>query len=416
MLLNPIHSLPYTTERKNVLPHHSMTLPPRWLVIALIALPQVGETLFVPALPNIAQHWQRDSAQLQWVLSFFFLGFAPGIWFWGRLCDTWGRRPVMLTALGIASASTLGCLFVPNYELMLVCRFLQGFGLATCSVTTQTVLRDRLSDTKLVDYFVTIGMVLAWSPALGPIIGQWLVDGYGYLAVIAALLLILISLLSACLALWPETRPTVYACVDTRWLIHRMLSDRALQRTILLVAGFNILIFSFYAVGPFMIGTLPGLGFGWIGLAVALTGSLGAAWNRLLPTTLRPSQRISYALYCVTIGLSGQLFTILFVVEPSLLWAVPAFLIFTGYGLAIPNLLGPALHHYRDCLGQAGALFGLAYYLIIGLALGATSLLSFRSPLPLWLFWSSTVLLMLITHRKRPTHTDPHNILQKNKA
>ncbi|MGV8796628.1 MFS transporter, partial [Pseudomonas aeruginosa] len=44
-------------------------------------------------------------------------------------------------------------------------------------------------------------------------------------------------------------------------------------------------------------------------------------------------------------------------------WALPALPIFVGFGVAIPNLLGPARHAYHHCQGRAVALFGLAYYL-----------------------------------------------------
>ncbi|NMU93034.1 MFS transporter, partial [Achromobacter ruhlandii] len=32
-------------------------LPPAWLVIALLALPQIAETTLAPALPGLAPHW-----------------------------------------------------------------------------------------------------------------------------------------------------------------------------------------------------------------------------------------------------------------------------------------------------------------------------------------------------------------------
>ena len=44
-----------------------------------------------------------------------------------------------------------------------------------------------------------------------------------------------------------------------------------------------------------------------------------------------------------------------------------------AFGIAIPNVLSQALLTYREVAGSAGALFGLAYYLLLslGLALAA---------------------------------------------
>ncbi|MFY3936448.1 hypothetical protein ACOTH9_15605 [Achromobacter xylosoxidans] len=74
--------------------------------------------------------------------------------------------------------------------------------------------------------------------------------------------------------------------------------------------------------------------------------------------------------------------------------------VFIGYGLAIPNLLGPALRRYGHCLGRAGALFGLAYYSLLGLGLAATSWLPFDTPLPLSAAWLA-VALWLLAARER---------------
>jgi hypothetical protein len=82
--------------------------------------------------------------------------------------------------------------------------------------------------------------------------------------------------------------------------------------------------------------------------------------------------------------------------RPGLLWAVTALPIFMGYGLAIPNILSPALHDYRESLARAGALFGLTYYALIGLALTASSAIPFGSPLYLSLCWLVVIGVLIV--------------------
>ncbi|WP_155519459.1 MFS transporter, partial [Achromobacter xylosoxidans] len=82
-------------------------LPPPWLVIALLALPQVAETILAPALPDLARHWRLDAAATQPVMGIFFVGFAAGVLLWGHLADTRGRRPAMLAGLALGLAGTL---------------------------------------------------------------------------------------------------------------------------------------------------------------------------------------------------------------------------------------------------------------------------------------------------------------------
>ncbi|MFX6007105.1 MFS transporter, partial [Acinetobacter baumannii] len=76
---------------------------------------------------------------------------------------------------------------------------------ATCSVTVQASLRDVLQGPALMSYFVTLGAVLAWSPAVGPLGGQWLADLGGHPAVFATLAVLLASLAALVVPAWPET-------------------------------------------------------------------------------------------------------------------------------------------------------------------------------------------------------------------
>lgn len=228
-------------------------------------------------------------------MGIFFVGFAAGVLLWGHLADTRGRRPAMLAGLALGLAGTLCALAAPAYPWLLAGRFLQALGLAACSVVTQTVLRDCLDGPRLTHYFVTLGTVLAWSPAVGPLTGQVLADGHGYGGVLAAIAVVVALLLGAVAWRWRETRPAPTGAVPLAALARRMLTDGALRLAVQRVAGLNLLVFSFYAAGPFMTGSLPGLGFGWVGLGVALAGSLGAACNRRLPATASAAIRCGMA-------------------------------------------------------------------------------------------------------------------------
>lgn len=374
-------------------------LPPKWLVIAWLALPQIAETILAPALPDLAHVWQLDPAHAQWVMGIFFLGFSAGVLLWGQVSDRWGRRPALLLGLTLALVGTIGATVAPDYQLLLLGRFVQAVGMATCSVTTQTILRDRLSGDALRRFFVTLGVVLSWSPAIGPLAGQIASDWHGYQGALAAIA-VLVSLLVLCgVRCLNETRPQIIVNTPMKSLARRMMIDRSLWCAAILVAGLNALVFSFYAAGPFMVGHLPGLGFGWIGLAVAVAGSLGAACNRRLPDSISVDQRVHYGLLSVFAGVMGQLLFVLVSGRSGMFWAIAALPVFVGFGLAIPNILAPALRNYGACLGRAGALFGVTYYLLLGAALTATAALPFETPVPLCVSWAIVAATMLAVHR-----------------
>jgi hypothetical protein len=72
--------------------------------------------------------------------------------------------------------------------------------------------------------------------------------------------------------------------------------------------------------------------------------------------------------------------------------------IVVAYGVAIPNVLSEALQAYRAVAGSAGALFGLAYYLLLSLGLAVAASLQ-----DLGLLLASCGLLALLCSGRRST-------------
>ncbi|WZB63497.1 MFS transporter [Achromobacter xylosoxidans] len=98
-----------------------------------------------------------------------------------------GPAPALLAGLCTGLAGTLCAAWAPGFEALLAGRFVQALGLATCSITTQTMLRDRLQGEALTRCFIMLGAVLSWSPALGPLAGQLLADQAGFRGVLGGI-------------------------------------------------------------------------------------------------------------------------------------------------------------------------------------------------------------------------------------
>ena len=54
------------------------------------------------------------------------------------------------------------------------------------------------------------------------------------------------------------------------------------------------------------------------------------------------------------------------------------------------------MRRYGHCLGRAGALFGLAYYSLLGLGLAASAWLPFDTPRPLSAAWVAVALILMV--------------------
>lgn len=337
------------------------------LTIALLMFPQIAQTLYSPALSDVGQAFAVGPQVAAQTLSVFFLAFALGVVAWGRLSDRLGRRPTMLAGLALYVMATVLALNVGNFEGLLFAQALAAFGAAVGSVVSQTVLRDRYCGAELARVFSLVGIALAASPAIGLFTGASLVQFFGYRGVLTCLLLLALMLWAWCLWALPETRPANLPAAPLLGTLGMMLTDLALWRSALLVSTFNVALFSYYSLGPFVFERLglTAQAFGYSGVLLALGSGVGAWLNKCLLT--RGVSSSTLVIIASGLLLLGAVCVLL--LQNSGLFVFPMLLIVLAFGMAIPNVLGAALAAYQDRLGTAGALFGLLYYLIIGASL-----------------------------------------------
>ncbi|MGY3866259.1 multidrug effflux MFS transporter [Aeromonas bivalvium] len=346
-------------------------LPSRWLMVGLMMFPQLVETIYSPVLTQIASQFRVSEGQASQTLSVYFLAFAVGVVCWGRLCDLVGRRPAMLAGLLTYGVGTLLALLANEFEVLLLARVISAFGAAVGSVVTQTMLRDSYQGGELARVFSVMGIALSLSPVLGLVSGGLLAERLGYLGVFSGLLVLAAVLLLVAGRWLPETRPAMTLRVALWPLACRMMKDGGLWRSALLVALFNTMLFGYYSLAPFL---FAGLGlstgeFGYSGVLLALATLLGSLFNKhLLGRGWQPSSLIRLA--CTLALVAGLLVW----ASQDLLWfLLPMMGVVVAFGIAIPNVLSQALLAYLEVAGSAGALFGLAYYLLLGLGLGVAA-------------------------------------------
>lgn len=337
------------------------------LVTALLMFPQIAETIYSPALTDISTHFSVSAADAAQTLAVYFIGFAVGVLFWGWFSDRRGRRPALLLGLAVYTAGCMLALAAPNFSVLLAARIVAAFGAAIGSVVGQTVLRDAFDGRRLAAIFSFVGMVLAISPAIGVYLGGVLTAWRGMNGVFGALALLAAALLLLCAAIMPETRPPRTGDQALWPLMRRMLADTKIRLAVALVAALNIGLFSYYSQGPFLFARL-GLDariFGYSGMALAAGALVGAQGNRLL---LRRGAGQRPIFICAGLLLLPASAGVCLLAD-SWFFLLPMIAVATAYAMAIPVVLGTALSDYADCRGSAGALFGLTYYLVIGLGL-----------------------------------------------
>ncbi|WP_299940226.1 multidrug effflux MFS transporter [uncultured Nitratireductor sp.] len=158
---------------RSATPPHIVTL-----VIAS-ATAAVSMNLFLPSLPGMAEYFQADYRVVQLAVSLYLAATAIlqlGI---GPASDRFGRRPVMLTSFVIFILATIAALVAPNITIFLICRVMQAFA-AAGMVLSRAIVRDMVGADEAASRigYITMGMTLA--PMLGPVIGGFLDELYGW--------------------------------------------------------------------------------------------------------------------------------------------------------------------------------------------------------------------------------------------
>ena len=344
------------------------------LILALMMFPQIVETIYSPVLPNLANSFEISIHTATQTLSIYFSAFAFGVICWGRVADLIGRRPTMLIGLCTYGLGSTLALLATDFDMIMAARFISAFGAAVGSVVTQTMLRDSYDGHDLIKVFTLMGMGISLSPVIGLISGGFIADYAGHLGVFSVLLILAVVLFLVTLQALPETRPDNIAKVNLRTLLIRMLKDSDIRYNAVLVALFNLVLFSYYSLAPFIFNKLgfSAIEFGYTGIALACGSLLGSLLNKhLLQAKYTSQSLLPLACGLVLIGSTG-----VYITQDSIWLLVPMLIVVMSYGIAIPNILAHALTQYKDVAGSAGAVFGLLYYLLLGAALAVTGVLN----------------------------------------
>jgi len=348
------------------------------LATSMMMFPQVVETIYSPALTHIAVGFDISAEVAAQTLSSYFFAFAFGVVVWGRLCDVIGRRSVILLGLGIYLLASMIALFSDSFGLLLGARVIAAFGAAVGSIGTQTAIRDCFTGYELAQVFSLMGIAMAISPAVGILSGTVLTHYWGFQGVFAGLAVLAAILLGYAAWKMPETGPKQRVQNPFFSTFKQMLKDADIWRSAMLVAGLNTSMFSYYQLAPFHFKTLaiPPQWFGYTGLVLAVGVSLGAVVNKRL--VARHWLFIPLLILAGGLGLLGG---IAMLALENTFWFVFAMIpVVMAYGIAIPNILARALRRYNDCIGTAGAILGLMYYMMLGAGLvlaGLSQRLSF---------------------------------------
>jgi DHA1 family bicyclomycin/chloramphenicol resistance-like MFS transporter len=191
------------------------------LAAAMMSTQALAVDAMLPGLPTIVGELHAGNAnQGQWIVTVYIAGIGIGQLFWGLMSDRYGRRPILLSGLGLYMLAAAGCAAAGSFSALLGWRLLHGLA-AAAMVVTRSVIRDCYSGRQMARILSLTFMVFLTIPVIAPSLGQLVLLVAPWRAVFG-----LFSVYGAVVWLWailrlPETLHPEYRMTLTRAHIAR---------------------------------------------------------------------------------------------------------------------------------------------------------------------------------------------------
>ena len=178
------------------------------LVAGMQSLTALSIDAMLPAFPDIGRDLNVSPANdVQLVIMVMFLGMALGQLLYGPLADSLGRRRPIILGFVLYLSGSVVCLFSGTLTMLLLGRFLQGFGSAAFRIVTVAIIRDRFEGPTMARVMSFVMTIFILVPVVAPAIGQGILWLAGWRAIFGMFLANGVVLLLWFLVRMRETLP-----------------------------------------------------------------------------------------------------------------------------------------------------------------------------------------------------------------
>lgn len=344
----------------------NQTVPPLlvFLVLMLMVLMQTTMDLYVPSLPAITKIFNSNEASIQLTLSLFMLGLGISHIFYGPLSDKIGRKPPLIFGIGLSILGSLCCFLAPSVWVLILGRFLQGFGIGCCSSVGRSLVRDLFTDKALAKIGSYVGIVSIFIMVASPMLGGYIQEHFGWRANFLFLLFFGLVIWLAALRILPETNkhlnPDAIKMTVMRVNYSTLLRSRIFLGYTLCACFACAGIVAYLTIAPFLFQDVLGLSpieFGQLTVFIAGAICLSGIINSQLVMRKGISYMVFVGVVCMIIGGLSMLCLALWGMKHLLAIMIPVAFFSMGAGFTFINAFAGAFHPFPHIAGTVGALY-----------------------------------------------------------
>ena len=278
----------------------------------------------------------------------------------GPLSDRFGRRPVLLCALGCFTLASMGCALAEDIWTFLFFRMLQGGMIAGYTISL-AIVRDTTEEREAAGLIGYISMAMAVAPLFGPMLGGLLDAAFGWRASFYVYVMSGLALLALCWIDLGETN-TAPSNPDRRSDDVRTLLVEARFWGYALCAAFSIGAFYVFLAGaPLVAKAVFEVSTATLGILLGsitagfMTGSFLSA--RLAPKFPLTTMMLAGRLVACTGLLAGLLILLAGHLSLVTFFGATVF-VGLGNGLTVPSSSAGAMSVRPDLAGTAAGVSG----------------------------------------------------------
>jgi DHA2 family multidrug resistance protein len=132
------------------------------------------------AMPHMMGTFSEDLSSITWVATAYSIAEIIMVSMAGWLSTLIGRKNLYLWSFGLFTLGSVLCGTAMTFHQILFYRVLQGVGGGALIPVSQAILRESFPEEEQGMAMAIFGMGVVLAPAIGPIVGGWLTDHYGW--------------------------------------------------------------------------------------------------------------------------------------------------------------------------------------------------------------------------------------------
>ncbi len=154
----------------------------------------LDQTIVATALPAIAAQL-GEVERVSWIVVAYLVAGTIAAPIYGRLGDALGRKRMLFVALAVSMAGSLLCAVSTSMLMIVAARIIQGLGGGGLMTMAQSLIGEQIPPRERGRYQGYLAATFVCSSTIGPVVGGYLTQHYGWQSVFA------VTVIAGCVAL-----------------------------------------------------------------------------------------------------------------------------------------------------------------------------------------------------------------------